>query len=267
MQSFRWLLITVAASFTLLAQPGLVRAEIKSEVIDYKVGDTQLQGFLAYDDAQSGKRPGVLIVHEWWGMNQHARNQALRLAKAGYVAFALDMYGKGKVATHPADAKTFMTEATSDFKREKARFDAALALFKARPQVDPKKIAAVGYCFGGGVVLDMVRSGEPFILAATFHGALSSKLQAKAPIKTRILVLHGADDPMVTQEQVAAFKQEMTAAKAHFEVIEYPGAKHAFTNPDADKAGVPGLAYNARADEASFDAFLKALKEQVAASK
>lgn len=240
-----------------------MRAEIKSEVIDYKQGDTQLQGFVAYDDAHKGKRPGVLIVHEWWGHNQHPRNQALRIAKAGYVAFAIDMYGKGKVATHPNDAKAFMTEATADFTREKARFDAALALFKARPDVDAKKIAAIGYCFGGAVVLDMARLGEPFALVATFHGALSTKQQAKAPLKPRILVLHGADDPMVPPEAVAGFKKEMTAAKARFEVIEYPGAKHGFTNPDADKAGLPGLGYNATVDEASFNAFLKALKEQV----
>lgn len=113
MHTKRFLSIAVAAA--LLALPGLVRAEIKSEVIDYKQGDTQLQGFVAYDDAHKGKRPGVLIVHEWWGHNQHPRNQALRIAKAGYVAFAIDMYGKGKVATHPNDAKAFMTEATADF--------------------------------------------------------------------------------------------------------------------------------------------------------
>ena len=241
------------------------RAEIKTQQIEYKQGDTPLQGFVAWDDAISGKRPGVLIVHEWWGHNQHARNQAIRLAQAGYVGFALDMYGKGKLATHPNDAKTFMTEATSDFPREKARFDVALAKLKALPEVDPKKIAAIGYCFGGAVVLDMLRTGESFALVATFHGALATKQTIKPGNKTRVLVLHGAADPMINAEQVAAFKKEMDAAHVRYQVIEYPGAKHGFTNPDADKAGVAGLAYDAKADEASFAALLNALKEQVGA--
>jgi dienelactone hydrolase len=246
----------------LLARATPAQAAIKTETIEYKSGSTTLQGFVAWDDTIKAPRPGVLIVHEWWGHNEHARRQAQRLAAAGYVGFALDMYGKGKLATHPADAKAFMSEATADFGVEKARFDAALEQLKARPQVDPKRLAAIGYCFGGGVVLDMLRSGETsFALVATFHGALGSSLHAKPGIPTRMLILAGADDPMVNHEAVESFKKEMTDAHAHFEVIEYPGAKHAFTNPDADKAGVPGLAYNAAADKASFEALLKALKE------
>lgn len=258
------------ACLALLVSSGIAshaHAEIKTEEVEYRQGDTVLQGVIAWDKALTGKRPGVLVVHEWWGLNQHARAQAVRLAKLGYVAFAVDMYGKGKVATHPKDATAFMTEATSDYDREKARFDAALALFKQRPQLDATKIAAIGYCFGGGVVLDMVRSGESFALVGTFHGSLKSKQQLKPGNKTRILVLHGAEDPMVTQEQVTAFKKEMDAADMRYEVVQYPGAKHAFTNPDADKAGVPGLAYNAQADEASFAALSKALKEQFGPAK
>jgi dienelactone hydrolase len=263
-----WLSTLSSAACAVLAAslvPAVAKAEIKSELVEYKQGDTPLQGFYAYDDALKGKRPTVVLVHEWWGNNENTHNQALRLAKAGYVAFALDMYGKGKVATHPEDAKSFVAEATADPAKEKARFDAALTWVKARPEVDAKKISAIGYCFGGAVVLDMVRQGEQFPLVATFHGALSSKLQAKPGIKTRLLILHGAADPMVTQEALAAFKKEMTAAKARFEVIEYPGAQHGFTNPDAAKAGVPGLAYDAKADAESFAALLKALKEQMGA--
>jgi dienelactone hydrolase len=251
------------AWLTVAALPSFAQAEVRTQEVEYRQGDTVLQGFVAWDDAIQGKRPGVLIVHEWWGHNQHARNQAVRVAKSGYVGFALDMYGKGKVAKHPEDAKTFMLEATSDFPREKARFDAALAELKKRPEVDTTKIAAMGYCFGGGVVLDMLRSGEPLALVATFHGALASKLKAKPGIKARVLVFHGKDDSMITAEQVAAFKQEMTAVKARFEVVEYPGAKHGFTNPDADKAGMPGLGYDAKADEASFAAFHAALKAEL----
>src|ERR1700753_344674 len=165
-----------------LALHGQAHAEIKTEVVDYKQGDTPLQGYVAWDDSIKGKRPGVLVVHEWWGHNQHARNQAERLAKAGYVAFALDMFGKGKLATHPKDAMAFAAEATADPKVERARFDAALALLKKRKEVDSSKRAAIGYCFGGGVVLDMTREGEPLNAVATFHGALSTKLAVKKPV-------------------------------------------------------------------------------------
>jgi len=233
------------------------RAEIKTEEVEYKQGDTVLQGFVAWDDAISGKRPGVLVVHEWWGHNKHAREQAKRIAAAGYVGFALDMYGKGKVATHPNDAKAFMTEATADFKVERARFDAALVQLKKRPEVNAKQIGAVGYCFGGAVALEMARAGTPLAFVATFHGALGTKTPAKKGFRPRVLVLNGADDPMVPKAQVDAFKQEMTAAGAKFQVVDYPGAKHAFTNPEADKAGMPALAYDAAADKQSFEEFRK----------
>jgi dienelactone hydrolase len=236
-------------------------AEVKTAEVEYKQGDTVLQGFVAWDDAISGKRPGVLVVHEWWGHNKHAREQAQRIAAAGYVAFALDMYGKGKVATHPNDAKAFMAEATADFKVERARFDAALAQLKKRPEVNAKQIGAVGYCFGGAVALEMARAGTPLAFVATFHGALGTKTPARKGFKPRVLVLNGAADPMVPKEQVDAFKQEMTAAGAKFQVIDYPGVKHAFTNRDADKVGMPALAYDAAADKASFEEFRKLMSE------
>jgi len=243
--------------------PQVARAEIETEEVSYKQGDTSLRGFLAWDTSVTGKRPAVLLVHEWWGQNQHVRNQAVRLAKAGYIGFAIDMYGDGKVAKHPADAKTFMAEATSNFAVEKARFDAGLAWLKQRPQVDTKKIAAVGYCFGGGVVLDMLRTGEEFPLVATFHGALATKQVIKPGNRSHVLILHGAADPMVPPEQVAAFKQEFDAAHVTYRIVEYPGVQHSFTNPDADKSGVPGLVYNAQAAEASFKELLKALKQTI----
>jgi dienelactone hydrolase len=249
------------------AAPGLARAEIQTKAIEYKQGATELQGFAAWDDQAKGKRPGVLVVHEWWGHNEHARNQAIRLAKAGYVGFALDMFGKGKVTTHPKDAQAFVAEATKDWPTEKARFDAALAELRRLPQVDATKIAAIGYCFGGGVALDAARSGEDLAAVATFHGSLSSKQTAKKGIKPRILVMTGADDPMIDAAAVDAFKKEMTAAGARFQVISYPGAKHGFTNPDADKKGVPGLAYNAQADRESWQALVKFLGDVFAARR
>jgi len=236
-------------------------ANIKTQDVEYKVGQAVLLGQLVWDESQTGKRPGVLVVHEWWGLNAHAKNQAARLAKAGYVAFALDMYGKGKLAQHPKDAQAFVAEATADPATAKARFAAGLTQLKKAPQVDPGQIAAIGYCFGGAVVLDMARSGEELAAVVSFHGALGSKLTAKKGIKPRILVATGADDPMIGPELVEKFRQEMTTAAARFEIISYPGAKHSFTNPDADKAGVPGLGYNAAADQGSWEAMLKVFAE------
>jgi dienelactone hydrolase len=238
-------------------------AKIRTKNVEYKQGDTVLQGFLAWDDAAKGKRPGVLIVHEWWGMNQHARNQAVRVAKAGYVGFALDMFGKGKVTTHPEDAQAFVREATKDPQVVKARFDAALALLKQQAQVDPDRIAVFGYCFGGGVALSMARAGEPLDAVVTFHGSLRPYDGPAQPgaVKPAILVLAGGADPMVTAEQVQAFEQEMKSAGARFEVITYPNAMHAFTNPDADKAGVPGLKYDVQADKESWQAATQFLKK------
>jgi dienelactone hydrolase len=239
-------------------------AKIKTEEIEYRQGDTALQGFLAYDDAAKGKRPGVLVVHEWWGHNQHARNQAVRLAKAGYVGFALDMYGKGKVATHPTDAKAFMQEATKDPTLVAARFDAALEVLKKQPQVDPARIAAIGYCFGGNVALSMARAGEDLKAVGTFHAALPGGPVETGKVKARILLQTGGADPMVTGDKVAAFAKEMKEAGARIEVVTYPKAKHSFTNPDAGKAGMEALAYDADADKKSWARLLKFLKPALA---
>jgi dienelactone hydrolase len=257
---------TFLAAITLawLALAPSAHAEIKTQEIEYKQGDTTLLGFLAYDDAAKGKRPGVLVVHEWWGMNEHARNQAVRVAKAGYVGFALDMYGKGKIATHPKDAQAFMEEATKDRGVAGARFNAGLEVLKKQPQVDTDKIAAIGYCFGGGVVLAMARAGNPDLDAvATFHGHLSADgfPAEKGKVKAKILVQAGAADPMVPKDEVAEFEKEMKAAGVTPKVIVYPNAKHAFTNPNADKAGMDGLAYNADADKKSWDELVKFLKQ------
>ncbi len=242
------------AAFAACALAAAAEAKVQTKLVEYRQGDTTLQGFLAWDDAAKGKRPGLLVIHEWWGMNQHARDQAVRAAKAGYVAFALDMYGKGKVATHPQDAKAFVAEATKDPQVERARFEAALATLKAQPQVDPARVGVMGYCFGGGVALDMARAGEPLQAVATFHGSLAPSGQPaqKGKVKPHILVQTGGADPNVPQQQVEAFEKEMKDAGADAKVIVYPGAKHSFTNPDADKAGIPGLAYDPQADQQSW---------------
>jgi dienelactone hydrolase len=246
----------------LLAIASTASAAVQSREVEYKQGDTVLQGTLAWNDAVKGKRPGVLVVHEWWGHNEHARNQAKRLAESGYVAFALDMFGKGKVATHPQDAQAFVEEAMKDPAATAARFAAAREVLVQDPHVDPKRIAAIGYCFGGGVVLGRARAGDDLAAVVTFHGMLATETPAeKGKIKGRVLACAGAADPFVPQAQVEAFKQEMKAAGAKFQVITYPGAKHGFTNPDAGSYGMEQLAYNADADKKSWAALLKLLKQ------
>jgi dienelactone hydrolase len=223
--------------------------------VSYSAGATQLNGFIAYP-AGSDKRPAVLVVHEWWGLNDYARMRAKKLAEQGYVALAVDMYGGGKLAAHPDDAKKFAGEVLGNMPEAKARFQAARALLAADPRVDASKIAAIGYCFGGGVVLHMARAGEPLAAVASFHGMLGSAEPMKPGVFTGpILVATGGADPFVPGEQVEAFKKEMDAAGAHYEVVVYPEAKHGFTNPDATAVGAQfqmPLAYDASADAASW---------------
>jgi dienelactone hydrolase len=254
--------LALAVVLTALASPAL--SAPKSRVVDYTQGSTQLEGYLAWDDAAKDKRPGVLVVHEWWGHNAHARRAADRLAKAGYVAFALDMYGKGKLAAHPADAQAFVAEATKDASVLTGRFDAALAVLKADPHVDTTRIGAIGYCFGGGVVLGMARAGENLKAVGTFHGALATTTPAEAgKVKGKLLIQTGADDPMIPAPMVEGFEKEMTAAGVNYRIIRYPGAKHSFTNPDAGKAGMAGLEYNADADKKSWAELIKFFKAEL----
>lgn len=256
------ILATIAAILLgVLLDAGAARATVQTKVVDYSAGDTALQGFLAWDDAKEGRRPGVLVIHEWWGLNDHARNQAKRLAEAGYVAFALDMFGKGKVTTHPADAKTFVAEATADPAKVQARFDAALGLLREDPRVDPEKIAVIGYCFGGTVALNMARAGADVDAVVALHAGLKLTVPAvPGKTKAKILVLTGGADGMVPAEQVAAFESEMKAAGADVRVVTYPDAKHGFTNPDADKAGIPSVGYSPTADRESWAELTKFLR-------
>lgn len=253
-------LIAALAAWTLAAPAA---AAVKTKAIEYEAGGTKLQGFLAWDDAVKEKRPGVLVIHEWWGHNDHARAQARRAAEAGYVAFALDMFGKGKVATHPKDAQAFVQEATKDPAVTTARFDAALAVLKKQPQVDPERIGVMGYCFGGSVALGMARAGKDLDAVATFHAALAPRGEPaeQGKVKPRILVQTGGADPMIPPEQVKAFEEEMKAAGADVRVVTYPEAKHAFTNPAADKVGMEALAYDREADQKSWEEARKFFRE------
>ncbi len=234
-----------------------VQAAVQGKEVSYKADGTTLKGYLAYDDAIQGKRPAVLVVHEWWGQNEYARKRARMLAELGYTALAVDMYGNGSVADHPTDAAKFAAELSRNLYLEWLRFDAALKLLREQETVDTNEIAAFGYCFGGGVVLNMARLGLPLKGVASFHGGLTTDNPAKpGKIQARIVAFTGDDDPLIGAEKVAAFKREMENAKANYRVVTYPGAKHAFTNPDADELGkkfnMP-LAYNAEADKDSWE--------------
>jgi dienelactone hydrolase len=241
------------------------KADIHSEVVQYQIGGKPFQGYFSYDDSIKGKRPGILVVHEWWGHNAYAEKRADQLAKLGYAAFALDMYGAGKVADHPKDAQQYMEATLSDMKVADNRFNEAKLWLQKQPMVDAGKIAAIGYCFGGGIVLHMARTGADLAAVVSFHGSLASKDPSPAPgsVKAKILVLNGADDPFVTADQIKALKEEMHNAKADFEFINYPGVKHSFTNPEADdfakKFDMP-LAYNAEADKDSWQQMDKLFK-------
>jgi dienelactone hydrolase len=228
----------------------------------YTDGTTEMKGYIAYPQAE-GPRPAVLVVHEWWGLNAYARSRAEQLAQLGYVALAVDMYGGGKNTTHAAEAQGFMTQATASAAEAKGRFDAALDALASDPRVDRERLAAIGYCFGGAVVLNAARHGAPLDLVASFHGALgTAEPMAKGAFKGKIFVANGAADKMIPAELVQKFKGEMDAAGAHYELVDYPGAQHGFSNPEATELGkangIP-LAYDAAADAASWAHLLELL--------
>jgi dienelactone hydrolase len=240
------------------------QAAVVGEPVEYREGDTLMRGYLAYDDTVKGPRPGVLVVHEWWGHNDYARSRAEQLAALGYTALAVDMYGDGKQADHPKDAGKFAGELKKNMAVATARFEAAKSLLASHSSVRSDDISAIGYCLGGGIVLEMARRGVDLDLVASFHGSLPTEHPAKkGEVKAEVLVFNGADDPFVKAEQIAAFKAEMEAAGVNYAFTNYPGAKHSFTNPGADAFGqkfeLP-LAYDETADRKSWQALEQALK-------
>lgn len=239
-------------------------SDIRGEEIIYEVDGTSLKGYIAYD-AAAGPRPGVLVVHEWWGHNDYVRDRARMLAEMGYTAFALDMYGDGKLAAHPEDAQKFMMEVLGNLQGAEARFRAATGILQEHPATNPDDIAAIGYCFGGAVVLHMARSGADLDAVASFHGSLGTQSPAQpGAIKGRLLVANGADDPFVPAAEVEAFKAEMEAAGADMRFISYPGVVHSFTRPGATEIGeqfdMP-LRYDEAADKDSWAALTTLLAE------
>lgn len=222
-------------------------------------------GILYTNSETGGKTAGVIVVHEWWGLNDFARYQARRLAEEGYVSFAVDMYGNGKTADHPDDATAFMEASLAEPEKMAARFDAAHEILRKHKQTNRERLFAVGYCFGGGVVLEQARRGVDLAGIASFHGSLGTEDQAQpGDIKARVLVAAGGADPMVPPEQVGQFANEMTAAGVRLELLVFPEAKHSFTNPAATQTGkkfdMP-LEYNQEADERSWEALVAMIEE------
>lgn len=230
---------------------------IVAKHITYSSDGTALKGYLAYDSSIKGKMPGILVVHEWWGMNGYAEHRAEMLAKLGYVAFALDMYGEGKIADHPKDAQNFAMAVMSRMDTARDRFNAALKILKEQPETDSTQIAAIGYCFGGGIVLRMALAGADLISVVSFHGDLpAGPVKDPGKVKAKILVCNGAADQFNPKEKVEEFEKNMKKAGIDSKVINYPGAMHSFTNPAADSLGkkfnIP-IAYNKQSDMKSWE--------------
>ncbi len=254
-------LVTVSV-FSILSMTG--EAAVQTKTISYKVGDKEFIGHLAWDDAASGKRPGVLVIHEWWGLNDYARGRTEQLAKLGYVAFACDMYGGGKTAEHPKEAGELMSQVNQNVDEWQRRAAAALDVLKKQPQCEPSKLAAIGYCFGGATALMLAYTGADLDAVVTFHGAIPvpTAEQARA-IKATVVVCHGAIDSFIPEETMQQFRKALDGAHVDYEIDYYAGAKHGFTVPGADKRGMAGIGYNKKADERSFARMLRLLDEKV----
>jgi len=237
-------------------------AGLRTERVEYRDGDVLLEGYLAYDGTTKGKRPGVIVVHEWWGLNRYIERRTEELAKLGYIAFAIDMYGKGIRADNPQKAGELSGTYTKNRGLMRSRARAGLEILRKQPLADASQIAAIGYCFGGTTVVELARSGAPLSGVASFHGGLDTPNPADAGnIKGSVLVLHGADDPFQPREKVEAFQDEMRKANVDWQMNIYGGAQHGFTNPDADKYGIKGVAYNEKADKRSWEAMKIFFKE------
>ncbi|WP_422080150.1 dienelactone hydrolase family protein [Ulvibacterium sp.] len=229
--------------------------KVQGEEVAYATDSTNLKGYIAHDMNSKEKRPGVLIVHEWWGHNDYVRQRADMLAELGYTALAVDMYGDGKLADHPDDAGKFAMSVMTNLPEATARFNAAMDLLKSHASVDGEKIGAIGYCFGGSVVLTMANSGADLDAVAAFHSGVQLPVMPNDKLKAKVLVCNGADDPFIDPESVTAFKSALDSINADYTYLSYPGVKHSFTSKEADANGekfnLP-LAYDADADGKSW---------------
>ncbi len=246
---------TLALTAFLLTFTLPLHAAVQTKVVEYKQGDQILEGYLAWDDAVTGLRPGVLVVHEWTGLGDYAKMRTRKLAELGYIAFAADIYGKGirPATSQEAGAQAGIYKKNPKLMRQ--RVCAGLDVLRREPLCDPKRVAAIGYCFGGTCVLELARSGAGVAGVVSFHGGLATASPADAKnIRGKVLVLHGGDDPHVPPKEVEAFEDEMRAAGVDWQLVVYGGAVHAFTNPGSGNDKSRGAAYNAAADRRSWQA-------------
>jgi dienelactone hydrolase len=253
--------ILAMAVVSLFCLPFQGEAALKMEKVEYKQGSTVLSGYLVYEDSYQTPRPGVLVVHEWWGLNDHAKKRAEELAREGYIALAVDMYGGGKTTAHPKEAGEWATAVRQNKQVGKERFMAGYELLRNHPLTRKDQLAAIGYCFGGHVVLLMAQEGVDLKGVVSFHGGLPADKAEPKSFKAKVLVCHGADDPMTTKEQIAMYQDSLRAGGADWQFMFYGGAKHSFTNPEADKMGIPALAYNKTVDQRSWKLMLSFLDE------
>jgi len=260
----RPLSLIVAAFLSLTA---MASAEVKTREITYKDGNVECRGYLAWDDALTGTRPGVLVVHEWWGLNDYARERAQLLAKAGYLAFACDMYGEGKLAAHPKEAGEMATKVRSDVDSWVRRAKAGLEVLTSQPECDKSKLGAIGYCFGGSTALQLAFHGADLDAVASFHGALPIPTAEQAALvkknKTTILICHGSQDSFIPEDTCQKVRGALDAAGADFEMAYYGNARHSFTVKSADSHGIDGLRYNAEADQRSWARLMGLFQEKL----
>lgn len=256
MRTLSLTLLLPLSSLALLAAAALpAAAAVKTEVVEYKDGDQVCEGFLAYDDAAKGKRPGVVVVHDWMGVGDETRRRVKQLAELGYVALAADVYGKGIRPKDAKEAGALAGKYKGDLPALRARVRAAFDTLSKNPRVEASKVLAIGYCFGGTSALELARSGAPLAGVVSFHGGLGTKDPADAKnVRCPVLALHGAADPYVPPAEVAAFQKEMTDAKVDWQMVLYADAVHAFTNPGAGTDPSKGAAYNEKADKRSWEA-------------
>ena len=246
---------TLLSFLSVLALAVSLRAEIHTETVTYKQGDTTLEGYVAYDTAKSGPRPGILVVHQWMGLTEYEKKRCRMLAELGYTALAVDIYGKGVRPANTGEAGKLAGQYKGNRALLRDRVNAGLAVLKGLQFVDTKQIAAIGYCFGGTTVLELARSGSEIAGVVSFHGGLSSPTPEDAKnIRAKVLVLHGADDPYVPAPEVAGFQDEMRKAGVDWQFVAYSGAVHSFTHWDAGTDNSKGAAYNEKADKRSWQA-------------
>jgi dienelactone hydrolase len=252
----------VTALLVSLGGAGAASAEIRSEAVSYRDGDANLTGHMYWDDSISGKRPGVLVVHEWWGLDEYAKWRAGQLAQMGYVAFAMDMYGDDKVTTHPSQAQEWMQATTANLDAWRQRGLKGLEQLSAHELTDTSRMAAIGYCFGGATVMQLAYAGADLRGVVSFHGSLPLPQAGEgANIKGRVLIEHGNDDAFVPAERVDAFRAAMNDAGVALTFHGYDGSRHGFTNPDADSFGIDNLKYNPESDEASWNSMRRLFEE------